>query len=62
MGRGIDLPDIDLVIQYSPPQKIADFVHRVGRSARAGRSGHAILFLASSEIQFVRHLEDKRIR
>lgn len=62
VGRGIDVPEIDLVIQYSPPQKTADFVHRVGRTARAGRSGSAVLFLTPSEIQFVRYLENKRIR
>lgn len=61
-GRGIDFPMLDLVIQYSPPQKIPDFVHRVGRTARAGKSGKAILFLGPSETQFVRKLEDKRIR
>ncbi|XP_068159282.1 probable ATP-dependent RNA helicase CG8611 [Drosophila tropicalis] len=62
VGRGIDVPDIKLVIQYTPPQTTADFVHRVGRTARAGRKGRAVLFLAPSEAQFVRHLEKKRIR
>ncbi|XP_050318279.1 probable ATP-dependent RNA helicase CG8611 [Bactrocera neohumeralis] len=61
-GRGIDVPEVDLVVQYSPPQKIADFVHRVGRTARAGHSGKALLLLTPSEAQFVRFLEDKRIR
>ncbi|EDV46489.1 probable ATP-dependent RNA helicase CG8611 [Drosophila erecta] len=62
VGRGIDVPDIKLVVQYTPPQTTADFVHRVGRTARAGRKGRAVLFLAPSEAQFVRHLEKKRIR
>ncbi|XP_017112918.1 probable ATP-dependent RNA helicase CG8611 isoform X2 [Drosophila elegans] len=62
VGRGIDVPDIKLVVQYTPPQTTADFVHRVGRTARAGRRGRAVLFLAPSEAQFVRHLEKKRIR
>ncbi|XP_075155695.1 putative ATP-dependent RNA helicase CG8611 [Haematobia irritans] len=62
VGRGIDVPEIDLVVQYSPPQKTADFVHRVGRTARAGRNGRAVLFLTPSEVQFVRYLENKRIR
>lgn len=61
-GRGIDVPSVDLVVQYSPPQKIADFVHRVGRTARAGHSGKALLVLTPSETQFVRFLEDQRIR
>ncbi|XP_043657914.1 probable ATP-dependent RNA helicase CG8611 [Drosophila teissieri] len=62
VGRGIDVPDIKLVVQYTPPQTTADFVHRVGRTARAGRKGRAVIFLAPSEAQFVRHLEKKRIR
>ncbi|KAH8356156.1 hypothetical protein KR200_002444, partial [Drosophila serrata] len=62
VGRGIDVPDIKLVLQYTPPQTTADFVHRVGRTARAGRKGRAVLFLAPSEAQYVRHLEKKRIR
>nr|XP_014099692.2 probable ATP-dependent RNA helicase CG8611 [Bactrocera oleae] len=61
-GRGIDVPEVDLVVQYSPPQKVADFVHRVGRTARAGHSGKALLLLTPSEAQFVRFLEDQRIR
>ncbi|KAL7744500.1 hypothetical protein ACLKA6_001868 [Drosophila palustris] len=62
VGRGIDVPDTKLVVQYTPAQTTADFVHRVGRTARAGRRGRAVLFLAPSEAQFVRHLENKRIR
>lgn len=61
-GRGLDVPEVNLVIQYSPPQKISDFVHRVGRTARAGKSGRAVLFLTPSETNFIRVLEDKRIR
>lgn len=61
-ARGIDVPAVDLVVQFSPPHIIADYVHRVGRTARAGRKGEAILFLAPNETEFIRVLEDKRIR
>lgn len=61
-ARGIDVPMVDLVVQFSSPHKIADYVHRVGRTARAGRSGRAILFLCPNEIEFIRTLESKRIR
>lgn len=61
-GRGIDIIEVNLVVQYSPPQNIAEFVHRVGRTARAGRSGQAILFMGPNETEFIRRLEDKRIR
>lgn len=61
-SRGIDVPMVDLVVQYSPPHQIADYVHRVGRTARAGRTGSAVLFLAPNETDFIRSLEEKRIR
>lgn len=61
-ARGLDVPKVDLVIQYTPPQLLSDFVHRVGRTARAGREGRAILILSSHETDYVRLLEDKRIR
>lgn len=61
-ARGIDVPMVDLVVQFSAPHKIADYVHRVGRTARAGRSGNALLFLGPHEVEFIRMLESKRIR
>lgn len=61
-ARGIDVPMVDLVVQFSSPHKIADYVHRVGRTARAGRSGRATLFLSPNEVEFIRTLESKRIR
>lgn len=61
-GRGIDVPHVDLVVQFSPPLSIADYVHRVGRTARGGRSGRALLFLSPEETDFIRFLEDKKIR
>jgi superfamily II DNA/RNA helicase len=41
-ARGLDLPQIDLIIQLSPPKDIDSFVHRSGRTARAGRNGKCI--------------------
>ncbi|KAK3049772.1 ATP-dependent RNA helicase dbp7 [Extremus antarcticus] len=45
-SRGLDLPNIDLVIEYDPPFSKDDHLHRVGRTARAGRDGRAMIFLA----------------
>lgn len=45
LARGIDIPDIDLVIQLDPPAQPKDFIHRCGRSGRAGKRGMAITFL-----------------
>ncbi|KAL1870171.1 ATP-dependent RNA helicase dbp7 [Diaporthe australafricana] len=44
-SRGLDVPDVELVIEYDPAFAIADHVHRIGRTARAGRPGKAALFL-----------------
>lgn len=44
-SRGLDLPDIDLVIEYDPPFCADDHLHRVGRTARAGKEGRACCFL-----------------
>ncbi|KAI0889527.1 DEAD-domain-containing protein [Annulohypoxylon maeteangense] len=44
-SRGLDVPAVDLVIEYDPAFSIDDHVHRIGRTARAGRPGKAALFL-----------------
>ena len=44
-ARGLDLPDVDVVIQYDPPNDPKVFSHRCGRTARAGRTGRAIVLL-----------------
>lgn len=43
-ARGIDIPDIDLVIQLEPPKDAETYIHRAGRTARAGRAGTCITF------------------
>ena len=44
-SRGLDLPNVDLVIEYDPPFSKDDHLHRVGRTARAGKDGRAMIFL-----------------
>ena len=44
-SRGLDLPDIDLVIEYDAPFSKDDHLHRIGRTARAGKEGRAMIFL-----------------
>uniref|UniRef100_A0A023F7D5 ATP-dependent RNA helicase n=1 Tax=Triatoma infestans TaxID=30076 RepID=A0A023F7D5_TRIIF len=61
-ARGLDLPKTDVIIQYNAPPNPADYVHRVGRTARVGSSGVSILFLESSEMNFLHWLNEKRIR
>ncbi|KAI3901789.1 hypothetical protein MKW98_013904 [Papaver atlanticum] len=48
-ARGLDIPGVDLVVQYDPPQNPDMFIHRVGRTARLGRQGRAIVFLLPKE-------------
>ncbi|XP_041974020.1 probable ATP-dependent RNA helicase CG8611 [Aricia agestis] len=61
-ARGLDVPRVDLVLQYCAPASATDYVHRVGRTGRAAHVGAAVMFLLPSETEFVRHLEQKRIR
>lgn len=44
-ARGLDLPNVDFVIEYDPPFSKDDHLHRIGRTARAGRDGRALIFL-----------------
>ena len=44
-SRGLDVPAVDLIIEYDPAFALPDHVHRIGRTARAGRPGKAVLFL-----------------
>ena len=48
-SRGLDLPNIDVVIEYDPPFSADDHLHRVGRTARAGKEGRACCFLMPGE-------------
>ncbi|XP_070560823.1 ATP-dependent RNA helicase DDX55-like [Ptychodera flava] len=53
MARGVDIPDVDWVIQYDPPTSASAFVHRCGRTARIGNIGHALVLLAPNEETYV---------
>lgn len=62
-SRGIDIPDLDVIIQYDPPKNEEAFVHRVGRTARVGKKGESYLFLLDNqEKQFLTYLHAKNIR
>ncbi len=57
-ARGIDVLDVDLVINYDVPQDIEYYVHRIGRTARAGRTGRAITFVGPKEYHKLRMIQD----
>lgn len=50
MSRGIDVEDIDTVINYDKPQNERLFVHRVGRTARCGKRGTAVSLVTTREV------------
>ncbi|KAF4532768.1 hypothetical protein B566_EDAN003548 [Ephemera danica] len=55
-SRGLDLPQVDWIVQFTAPQTVQDYVHRVGRTARVGAKGSALIFLAPSETAYVSQL------
>ncbi|KAJ3157402.1 ATP-dependent RNA helicase dbp7 [Geranomyces michiganensis] len=58
-ARGLDMPDVSHIVQYDPPADTNDYVHRIGRTARLGRAGTAILFLLPSELEYLSVLAAK---
>jgi ATP-dependent RNA helicase DDX31/DBP7 len=61
-ARGLSLPGVDWTVQYDPPCEVADYAHRAGRTARAGKAGHSLLFLLPSERPFLDVLEMKGLK
>lgn len=58
VSRGIDIDDIDLVINYDVPRDPEDYVHRVGRTARASRKGQAITFVNEKQMREFGRIEN----
>ena len=56
-ARGIDVPGINLVVNYDAPRQAEDYVHRIGRTGRAGRAGVAVTFLGAQDRHLVRQIE-----
>jgi ATP-dependent RNA helicase MSS116 len=61
-ARGVDYPDVTLVLQMGVPSSREQYIHRLGRTARAGKTGHGVLLLAPFEDGFVaRELRGERV-
>ena len=58
LARGIDIDDIRIVINYDVPRDCDDYIHRIGRTARAGTTGRAITFVSEEDQPFFKQIED----
>jgi len=63
-SRGLDIPHVDVVVNFDIPTHSKDYIHRVGRTARAGRSGKAITFVTQYDVELyqrIEHLIEKKL-
>lgn len=58
-ARGLDIPDVGLVVNYDLPRDPDDYIHRVGRTARAGRKGVSISLVGQRDVELVHAIEDR---
>lgn len=61
-ARGLDIPAVDWIIQFDPPDDPRDYIHRVGRTARGSNGkGKSLMFLTPSEVGFLRYLKAAKV-
>lgn len=63
-SRGLDIPHVDIVINYDLPSHSKDYIHRVGRTARAGKSGQSITLVTQYDVELfqrIEHLIEKKL-
>lgn len=61
-ARGLDIPSVDWIVQFDPPDDPRDYIHRVGRTARGSNGkGRSLMFLQPNEIGFLKYLKEARV-
>lgn len=58
-ARGLDIPEVSLVVNYDIPRDPDDYIHRVGRTARAGRTGESATFVGQRDVELVLAIENR---
>lgn len=58
-SRGLDIPEVAMVLNWDCPRRSDDYIHRVGRTARAGRGGVAITIVTERDVDLVKTIEDE---
>lgn len=59
LTSGLDIPSVELVLNYDIPRDPTDYIHRVGRTARAGRGGQSLCIVSEKDVQLIQDIEAK---
>ena len=58
-ARGLDIPEVALVVNFDVPRDPDDYIHRVGRTARAGRVGHSVTLVGQRDVDLIHAIEER---
>ncbi|KAK6359665.1 putative RNA helicase [Orbilia brochopaga] len=58
-SRGLDIPEVEMVINFDVPRDPDDYIHRIGRTARAGKKGESVTFVDENTVQLILAIEER---